>query len=349
MALFHFHRTETREFCQATIMIRNLFHSAFLLLFVTACAATPEQVVYPTRTPDPIQAYVDANASKGTAIAAVATAEYFSMQLTATVETRNQIATQQEFSLQATQQAASILATERAWNATSTADSAQSAVIATGTASAVAQQAIWTQHAMDITATADNASVQAFATQQYSKARSEELSIRRKEMMNTVAAVVPWSISVGTFVVMVVVLFRWSRVRIIQRDPRGDSPLLLNVVDGVAYDFDRHPTSTGGLQREDIKLLPKFSASDHTQTTERDQMLDLATRGSLRENVARRRPAPQEPVRNILPHASSSTSTPRIEVIDVLQAKPLFHDVIPHIVRDAIEAEVISDPEGETK
>jgi hypothetical protein len=293
---------------------------------------------------------VDASASRSTAVAAVATAEYFSMQLTATVETRNQIATQQEFSLQATQQAANILATERAWNATSTADSAQSAVIATGTASAVAQQAIWTQRAMDVTATANSASVQAYATQQYSKARSEELSIRRKEMMNTVAAVVPWSVGVGAFVVMVIVSFRWSRVRIIQRDPRGDSPLLLNVVDGVAYDFDRHPTSTGGLQRQDIKLLPQFSASDHTQTTERDQMLDLATRGSLRENSARRRPAPLEPTRNnLLPHhASSSVSTPRIEVIDVSQAKPLFHDVIPHIVRDAIEAEIISEiSEGE--
>jgi hypothetical protein len=270
------------------------------------------------------------------------------MQLTATVETRNQIATQREFSLQATQQAANILATERAWNATSTADSVQAAVIATGTASAVAQQAIWTQRAMDITATANSASVQAYATQQYSKARSEELSIRRKEMMNSVAAVVPWSVGVGTLVIALLVFVRWSRVRIIQRDPRGDSPLLLNVVDGVAYDFDRHPTSTGGLQRQDIKLLPKFSASDHTQTTERDQMLDLATRGSLRENVARRRPAPQDPVRNLLPQAPSSASAPQIEVIDVAQAKPLFHDVIPHIVRDAIEAEIVSEiSEGE--
>jgi len=322
-----------------------LLLSAFLL---TACAATPAQVVYPTHTPDPIQAYVDANASKGTAIATVATAEYFSMQLTATVETRNQIATQQEFSLQATQQAANILATERAWNATSTADSVQAAVIATGTASAVAQQAIWTQRAMDITATANSASVQAYATQQYSKARSEELSIRRKEMMNSVAAVVPWSVGVGTLVIALLVFVRWSRVRIIQRDQRGDAPLLLNVVGGVTYDADRNPTSTGGLQRQDIKLLPKFSASDHTQTTERDQMLDLSTRGSLRENVARRRPALQEPVRNLLPHAPSSASAPRIEVIDVSQAKPLFHDVIPHIVRDAIEAEIVSEiSEGE--
>ena len=330
-------------------MIRNPFLFAFLLLFVTACGAPAQAVTY-TRTPDPIQAYVDANSSQGTAAAAIATADYFSNQLTATVEARNQIATQQEFSLQATQQAANILATERAWNATSTADSVQAAVIATGTASAVAQQAIWTQRAMDITATANSASVQAYATEQYSHARSNELSIRRKEMMNSVAAVVPWGVGVGTLVIALLVLVRWSRVRVIQRDQRGDSPLLLNVVDGVAYDFDRHPTSTGGLQRQDIKLLPKFSASDHTQTTERDQMLDLATRGF--PNAPRRRPAPLEPLRNGAPQLSSSVpnSTPQIQVIDVAQAKPLFHDVIGHIVRDAIEAEIISEPsEGELK
>ena len=322
-----------RLLCRASVNMKHLLLlSAFLL---TACAA-PVQTAH---TPDPIQAYVDANSSQGTAVAAVATAEYFSMQLTATVESRNQIGTQQAMQSQAQ-------ATERAWHATSTADS----ILAAGTASAVAQQAIWTQRAMDVTATANSASVQAFATEQYARARSNELSIQRKEMMNSVAAVVPWGVGVGTLVIALLVLVRWSRVRIIQRDQRGDSPLLLNVVDGVAYDFDRHPTSTGGLQRQDIKLLPKFSASDHTQTTERDQMLDLATRGF--PNAPRRRPASLEPLRNSAPQLSSSVpnSTPQIQVIDVAQAKPLFHDVIGHIVRDAIEAEIISEPsEGELK
>jgi len=300
--------------------------------FISSCTALA-QTAY---SPDPIQAYVDANASKGTAVAAVATAEYFSMQLTATIEARNQIATQQAVSVNS-------LATERAWNATSTADSIHAAT----TASAVAQQAIWTQRAMDITATANSAAVQAYATQQYSLARNEELSIRRKEMMNSVAAIVPWSVGVGTFVVMVIAFMRWSRVRVIQRDPRGDAPLLLNVVDGVAYDFDRHPTSTGGVQREDIKLLPKFSASDHTQTTARDQAVDLATRGLLRENTPHRKQLGQTKMNT---HLLPNSSTPQIEIIDASQAKPLFHDVIPHIVQDAIETEIISEPlEGEIK
>lgn len=199
----------------------------FLILFflLAACTDPPQQAVTHIRTPDPIQAYVDANSSQGTAVAAIATADYFSNQLTATVEARNQTATQQVLGLQSTQQAIQNQSTERAWNATSTADSIHSTTVAASTASDAAQQAIW-----------------------------------------------PWS--------MLVIFFkRWTRVRIIQCDPRGDAPLLLDVVDGAAYDANRHPTSTAGLLRKDIKRLPQFSASDHTQTTAHDQMVDTATRG----------------------------------------------------------------------
>lgn len=291
-----------------------------------------------TYTPDPIQVYVDANSSQGTAVAAIATADYFSNQLTATAEARNQTATQQALQIQAQ-------ATERAWNATSTADSIQSTSIASGTASAVAQQAIWTQRAMDITATADNASVQAFATKQYSIARTEELSLERKELMNNVAAITPWTMLIIIFISLAVFFKRWTRVRIIQRDPRGDAPLLLDVVDGMAYDADRNPTSTGGLQREDIKLLPQFSASDHTQTTARDQMVDLATRGlpGTNKRIANSKQFKQEnPSGEKL---LGDGSMPKIESIDSISARPLFKDVIPRIVQDSIDAEIISEEE----
>jgi hypothetical protein len=273
---------------------------------------------------------VDANSSQGTAVAAIATADYFSNQLTATVVARNQTATQQVIQIQAQ-------STERAWNATSTADSIQSTTVAVSTASAVAQQAIWTQRAMDITATADTASVQAFATKQYSFARTEELSLKRKELMNNVVAITPWSMLVITFVFLAIFFKRWTRVRIIKRDPRGDAPLLLDVVDSVAYDADRHPTSTGGLLREDIKRLPQFSASDHTQTTARDQIVDAATRG-LPGTAQRKGINKQINDEKLL----GNSSMPKIETIDVNLARPLFKDVIPHIVQDSIDAEIIS-------
>jgi hypothetical protein len=36
---------------------------------------------------------------------------------------------------------------------------------------------------------------------------------------------------------------------------------------------------------------------------------------------------------------------PKIEAIDANSARPLFKDVIPHIVQDSIDAEVISEEE----
>jgi hypothetical protein len=60
-------------------------------------------------------------------------------------------------------------------------------------------------------------------------------------MMNQVRAVVPWAMLVITFVILAIFFRHWTRVRVIQRDPRGDAPLLLDVVDGVAYDADRKP------------------------------------------------------------------------------------------------------------
>jgi hypothetical protein len=269
-------------------------------------------------------------------VAAIATADYYSSQLTSTVEARNQSATHLALSISGTQQAVQIQATERAWNATTTAD----VVLATSSAVSMAQEAAWTQRAIDITSTADVASVQAFATEQYAEARTKELSLQRAEWMNGVAAVTPWVALVCFIGLTFLIILRWSRVRVIQRDPRGDAPLLLNVVDGVAYDADRQPTSTGGLLRDDVKSLPKLSAGDYLQTAARDQMVDLKTRG-LPGSLPR---AGNRTVPPALP--ASSSDTPQLQVIDPSQAKPLLHDVIPTMMRDAIDAEIISE-EGE--
>ena len=315
-----------------------IFMGTLLILGLNACVSNPKSVS--VNTPDPIQAYVDANASQSTAVAAIATADYYSNQLTATVESRNLTATQQFMELQSTQEAFQVQSTERSWNATSTADSIQSTTIAVGTASAVAQQAMWTQRAINITSTADTASVQAYATQQYSIARNEELLLERKVLMNNVAAIVPWAALIFTFVVFAIVFIRWTRVRIIQRDPRGDAPLLLDVVDGVAYDADRNPTSTAGLQRADLKFLPQFSTSDHIQITARDQMLDIVTRGSSGANLGKNINKQLKEEKLL-----GDNTMPKIETIDPFLARPLFKDVIPHIVQDSIDAEIISQEE----
>ena len=162
--------------------------------------------------------------------------------------------------------------------------------------------------------------------------------------MNKVAAVVPWSIG------------RWNLCRhwssssfagpacaVIQRDPRGDAPLLLDVVDGVAYDADRHPTSTGGLQREDIKLLPQvLSQRSYPNHRARSDAGSCHTRTARHKQKKSEQQAAQEIGDKLL----GDGAMPKIETIDANSARPLFKDVIPHIVQDSIDAEIISQEEG---
>ncbi len=313
-------------------------YPVLIFLLLTACAG-PVPVSQPTATLNPIAAYLDANASQATAVSAVATAQFFGSELTATVETRNQVATAQAWSLQSTQQAASILATEQSWNATITTGNAQATSVASQTASAAAVQSAWTQRAVNITATTDSASAQAYATAEFARSKSVELGIERETMMNKTQAVVPWVGLIFTFALLMFVVFRWTRVRVIQRAPNGDAPLLLDIVDGVAFDADRHPSSTAGLMRRDLKQLPKYSSSEHLKVTSQDQLLDMASRGSRdAERKAFYAPTLLEVGRQ-----------PQLQVLDTIQARPLFQDVIPRLVEDAIEAEVITkSTDGET-
>lgn len=319
---------------------RNISFLSLLLLGLSSCLPASDAVLL--LTPDPIQAFVDANSSKGTAIAAIATAEYFGSQLTSTVEARNQSATQQVLAIQGTQLAIQVQSTERAWQATATADSARATAIASQTASAAAQQAIWTQRAVDITSTADIASVQAYATQQYADSRSEELSIERAELINNIAAFIPSVVGLSVLGVGLLITLRWSRYRVIQRDARGDAPLLMNVVDGIAYDADRQPTGAGGFLRDDVKALPKLSAGDYLQTTTRDQLLDLKTRGFQGARQYRLASSSNSPPRAL---PTLNGEAPQVKLIEPSLAKPLYHDIIPSLMRDAIDAEIISEKE----
>ena len=124
-----------------------------ILLFLVACSTAPA-TSEPMNTPDAVQAYVNANASQATAVAAVATAQYYTGGLTATADAHNQAATEQAFGLQATQQAENIQATERSWDATSTAGAAQATQFASGTATANAVESLSDQQAVNVTATA---------------------------------------------------------------------------------------------------------------------------------------------------------------------------------------------------
>ncbi|RPJ16232.1 MAG: hypothetical protein EHM33_34065 [Chloroflexi bacterium] len=242
-------------------------------------------------------------------------------------------------------QSMSYTATARVWDATSTAASSQSTSTAAAVATSNASQATETQHAFNITSTADYAAVQAYATQQYAEAKQAELSVERLELTNKIRALVPWAMLITLFIAAIALGRNWSRFRVIHRDQYGDAPLLLNVVDSVAVDMDRNPSSTAGLQRQDLKQLPKFSSTTQEQVTARDQLLDMSSRSrSLTGDSAARKAL----ARQITDSAFLSASiNPELQVIDIQEARSLFMDVMPRIIEDAIEAEIIEEQEGD--
>jgi hypothetical protein len=217
------------------------------------------------------------------------------------------------------------------WTATASVE--QTATAASGTATQQVREAIATQRAADITSTVDAAAASAQATALHGQAVSVELAIERERMMNSVQAAAPWGALGVTFVFVLVIAFRWSKVRPIQRDVRGDAPLL--VVDGKIYDADRNPYPLVDLSGKKPSIPALTPPEMQSATTARDQMVDLATRGTQGPtNPQRKAIAQKMAAQNMLPPPA------QIRVLSPEQARPLLSDVIPGIVRDAIETDL---------
>jgi len=312
--------------------------SSFILLvclLLVSCTTAPTAVPVGIQTPDPVQVFVDANSSQATAVSAAATAQFYSAQLTATVEAQHATATERAWLMQATQQAAEITSTARVWETTVTADSMSATSAAAQASTAQSIQSTATQQVWNTTATANEASSQAYATAMAGEAISVELAVQRERMTNKVKAVVPWVLLVAVFVVSLSLAIRWSRVRPVLRDERGDAPLL--VIDGKVYDADRNPYPLLDLSQKKPEIPALVSPELQAPTTARDQMIDLATRGALdapaserRKSVAKQMAAQHLPV------------LPSVTILRPEQVKPLLKDVLPGIVRDAIEADVLN-------
>ena len=312
--------------------------SSFLLLVclvLVGCATSPSVSPLAIQTPDPIQVFVDANSSQATAVSAAATAQFYSAQLTATVEAQHATATERAWLMQATQQAAEITSTARVWEATVTADSLSATSAAAQAATAQSIQTTATQQVWNTTATANEASSQAYATAMAGEAISVELAVQRERMTNKVKAVVPWVFLVAVFVVSLALAIRWSRVRPVLRDARGDAPLL--VIDGKVYDADRNPYPLLDLSQKKPEIPALVPPELQAPTTARDQMIDLTTRGSLDapSNDRRKSAAKQMASQNM-------GALPTVKVLPPEQVRPLLKDVLPGIVRDAIEADVLN-------
>jgi hypothetical protein len=289
-----------------------------LALLLSACATPADYAPARLATPSP-DTYTLALGNiqaQATLESIQATSQAISAELTATAYAPTQQAIE--------------TATERAWTITgwtATAAVEQTATSANGTATAQA----WTP-TPNFTATVESAQAAAQATALHGQAVSVELAIERERMMNEVQAVAPWAALVVVLTFTLIMAYRWSKVRPVQRDERGDAPLL--IIDGKVYDADRNPYPLVDLSGPKPQIPALTAPELQFATTARDQMIDLATRGKPGQTPQRKALVQKMAAQNILPPPA------QIRVLPPEQARPLLGDVIPGIVRDAIETDL---------
>jgi hypothetical protein len=193
-----------------------------------------------------------------------------------------------------------------------------------------------TQSALRATEQANYANAIAYATAQAGEAESVRLAVEREQMTNLVKAFTPPALLFVTFVVAIFLLYQHGRVRVIRRDEREDAPLVLDVIEGVMTDADRSFYAQSGTRREDLKKLPTPPLALQAGVTERDQMVDLATRPGDGRTTERRRevslPAAQTP----------PLARPQVELLPPDKAT-VIGDVIPALMMDAVEGEIKED------
>ena len=262
-----------------------------LALFLSACISpagyVPMHLNTPslTITPDAYELALGNIQAQSTLDAIQATSQAISAELTATAYAPTQQAIE--------------TATERAWTITGWTDTAaveQTAVSTNGTATAQA----WTP-TPNFTATVEAAQASAQATALHGEAVSVELAIERERMMNEVQAVAPWA-ALGIILVFSLALgWRWARVRPIQRDLRGDAPLL--VIDGTIYDADRNPLPAMRMHKGQPSIPALTPPELQGPTTARDQAIDLA------------RSLPAKNSRQQLPRAMFANDQPAFQIV----------------------------------
>ncbi len=296
-----------------------------LALLLSACA-TPADYA-PTRlatpSPDTYTLGLGNIQAQATLESMQATSQALSAELTATAYAPTQQAIE--------------TATERAWQITgwtATAAAEQTVTAANGTSTAQA----WTP-TPNFTATVESAQAAAQATALHGQAVSVELAIERERMMNEVQAIAPWAALVVALTFALFMAYRWSKVRPVQRDERGDAPLL--IIDGKVYDADRNPYPLADLSGPKPQIPALTAPELQSATTARDQMIDLATRGKPGQAPQRKAIAQKMAARNVLPPPA------QIRVLPPDQARPLLGDVIPGIVRDAIETDLTKEEGGQ--
>jgi len=293
-------------------MDKKLFFTIFVLFALAGCGSPPHQQ----------DLYSNSVSSRATADALLQQAQVQELFLTATAEAPI---------IRITETAAAMAMQQQLW--TITAQSVEGTQIAAMTQTSMA----WTP-TPNATSTAAFALLNAQGTQMANNAIRDNLELQRQRDINDFKGKLP----VYSFVVLVLVLAicmmlivrRWS-FQTAKVDDRGNVLPVLNIVDGIYTDIDRSPNYQGQLKAGLISrwvekklnmtpLLPAVTAARQDATTERDQMIDLATRGlpSEGKSEGRKQLAGQAIMKQVTDsnvvsrHEILDPQTSRLEVID---------------------------------
>lgn len=217
---------------------------------------------------------------------------------------------------EATAQAARLQATRAAFE--SAIQRTESAAQITRQAEATATVQAWVMLGWAVTAGADRATAEAYRTAeawQYtqtavsSSARATEMAAgylertlqreeQRQEMTNTLLAIGPYlvigiALAAIAAAALVAVLRYLRQPHVIQRDARGDAPLLVTPY-GHYYDSDRSPAPLVQMTASGVSAPTLATAEATAQAVQRDQITDLYTRGLPGQPTARL-PRPNQP------------------------------------------------------
>jgi PBP1b-binding outer membrane lipoprotein LpoB len=228
-------------------------------------------------TPPNPDLYANVQNSKATSDAALQQAFYQSQFLTATAEAPI---------VHITETAAGMVFQQQMW--TATVQSIQGTQVAAMTQTAI----VWTP-TPNATQTAVFAMAAAEATAISNNTQRDLLQLERERQNNEFNRLLPGiavAALMGALIVAAIVAIRMTRYRPMTVDTRGNVIPVMDILDGTVTDVDRNPNYRGLLSdnlfrqwmMQRFKLapqLPAITAQRQDATTERDQMIDLATRG----------------------------------------------------------------------
>lgn len=315
-----------------------LFGPLVILTLVSCAPAVP----YNQMPGAPGDLYSNANGNRMTADALLREAQWQEQALTATAGAPIVRITE-------TAAALSVQATQAQGTSVAAAQTQVGAMTAT---------AVWWTPTPNFDSTSTVAVLNAQNTAIANEAIRNNLQLEQERITNEFYAILPgltWALCAGLLVIGVLWMIRRTRYQAAQVDARGNVLPLLDIVEGSYTDIDNAPNFKGSMKNDWMVkllahwfekrtgaklLLPEVTAQRQDAVKERDQMVDLATRGlpgPVSDGKERQKLAGQAAVKQIM----APKPEQRYTIFDEskMDLTPINGVVIEHLDRDWQEAQ----------